>query len=129
DVMIGTHSQAVGVGVLAGIYALVVLIPGIAVSVRRLHDTDRSGWWLLIVFIPIIGPIVLIVFMCIDGTPGANRFGPSPKEAPVVAPAPGELRVAARATGRGTREAGSAGNCESTQRGRHELSKLRRPNG
>ena len=89
DVMIGTYSQAVGIGVLAGIYALAVLIPGIAVSVRRLHDTDRSGWWLLIVLIPIIGPIVLIVFMCIDGTPGTNRFGPSPKEAPVVAPAPG----------------------------------------
>ncbi len=89
DVMVGTYSQAIGIGLLACIYALAVLIPGIAVSVRRLHDTDRSGWWLLIVLIPIIGPIVLIVFMCIDGTPGTNRFGPSPKEATVAVPVPG----------------------------------------
>jgi uncharacterized membrane protein YhaH (DUF805 family) len=61
------------------IYALAVLIPGLAVAVRRLHDTDRTGWWILIGLIPIVGFIVLIVFLATDGTPGPNRYGPSPK--------------------------------------------------
>ena len=80
DFMLGTYNGRLGIGLLGGIYACAVVIPGIAVTVRRLHDTDRSGWWILIVLIPIIGPIVLLVFMLIDGTPGPNRFGPSPKE-------------------------------------------------
>ena len=58
---------------------MAILIPGIAVAVRRLHDTDKSGWWALLGLIPIIGAIVLIVMMCIDSTPGINRFGPNPK--------------------------------------------------
>ncbi|HDQ44610.1 MAG TPA: DUF805 domain-containing protein [bacterium] len=68
-----------GVGVLGGLYALFILIPGIAVSVRRLHDTDRSGWWLLIAFIPVAGAIVLLVFMVLEGQKGNNRYGPNPK--------------------------------------------------
>ena len=79
DTMTGTMSEAYGIGLLGGIYSLLVLIPGIAVSVRRLHDTDRSGWWLLLAFIPLIGAIVLLVFMVLDSTPGDNRFGPNPK--------------------------------------------------
>ncbi|MFI7026726.1 DUF805 domain-containing protein [Micromonospora sp. NPDC049900] len=55
------------------------LLPSPAVSVRRLHDLGRSGWWLLIGLIPIVGWIVLIVFFVQDGQPGPNRFGPSPK--------------------------------------------------
>jgi uncharacterized membrane protein YhaH (DUF805 family) len=70
-----------GPDVLGSIYGLVVLIPGIAVSVRRLHDTDRSGWWLLIGLIPLIGTIVLLVFMAQDSQPGANQYGPNPKTA------------------------------------------------
>lgn len=81
DRMTGTYSADYGMGVLGGIYSLAVLLPGIGVSMRRLHDTDRSGWWLLLVFIPIIGGLVLLVFMILDGTPGTNRFGPNPKEA------------------------------------------------
>ena len=69
-----------GPSILSGIFYLAVLIPSLAVSVRRLHDSDRSGWWVLIGFIPLIGFIVLIVFMCTDSTPGPNRFGPNPKE-------------------------------------------------
>ena len=68
-------------GILSGLFALGHLVPNIAVTIRRLHDTDRSGWWLLIVLVPAIGFIVLLVFMCMDGTAGANRFGPNPKEA------------------------------------------------
>lgn len=56
-----------------------LLVPSIAVSVRRLHDTDKSGWFLLIGLIPLVG-IVLIVFMCMEGTRGPNRFGPDPKQ-------------------------------------------------
>ncbi len=70
---------------MSGIYSLAVLIPSIAVSVRRLHDIDRTGWWLLIALVPLVGAIVLIVFHVLDGTPGPNRYGPNPKTAPRVA--------------------------------------------
>ena len=58
---------------------LAVLIPIIAVQVRRFHDQDKSGWFVLLSFIPYVGGIIMLVFMCIDGTPGPNRFGPDPK--------------------------------------------------
>ncbi|CAN5140536.1 DUF805 domain-containing protein [soil metagenome] len=68
--------------VLAGLYVLfilAILVPSIAVGFRRLHDTNRSAWWLLIAFIPLIGGIVLLIFNILPGTVGANRFGPDPK--------------------------------------------------
>ena len=68
-------------GILGIIYSLAVFLPALGVSIRRLHDTDRSGWWVLIGLIPLIGFIVLLVFMVQEGQPGANRFGPSPKSA------------------------------------------------
>lgn len=70
-------------GIVLTIFWLGTLIPSIAVSVRRMHDTDHSGWW-------IICPIVPIVFALMDGTPGDNRFGPSPKgaAAPAAPPPP-----------------------------------------
>ena len=58
------------------IVGLGLLLPGLAVTVRRLHDIDRSGWWVLIVFIPVIGLLVLIYWMVQPGTEGENRFGP-----------------------------------------------------
>ncbi len=61
------------------VYFLAALIPFIAVAVRRLHDTGKSGWWMLL-YLTGIGIIVLIVFWCIDSTPGENQFGPNPKE-------------------------------------------------
>lgn len=70
-----------GPGVLAGIYGLAVLLPGIAVSIRRLHDTDRSGWWLLIGLVPLIGAIVLLVFFVQDSQAAENQYGPNPKAA------------------------------------------------
>jgi uncharacterized membrane protein YhaH (DUF805 family) len=79
-------------GMIGGIYGpvtclafLALLIPGIAVAARRLHDQDKSGWWLLIGFVPIIGGIVLLVFMFLEGTRGDNQYGPDPKAG--VAPA------------------------------------------
>ena len=68
-----------GVGLLSGILWLAFLIPWCAVIARRLHDIDKRGWWLFISLIPLIGAIVLVVFMCLDGTSGDNRFGPDPK--------------------------------------------------
>ncbi|WP_208347398.1 DUF805 domain-containing protein [Pseudaestuariivita rosea] len=68
-----------GIMILYPITALGLLLPSIAAGVRRLHDTDRSGWWYLIVLVPIVGPIVLLVFWVMDGTKGDNRFGPDPK--------------------------------------------------
>lgn len=67
-------------GPLLGLFWLVTLIPSLAVAVRRLHDTDRSGWWLLIGLIPLIGAIVLLVFMIQSGTRGSNSYGPDPLE-------------------------------------------------
>jgi uncharacterized membrane protein YhaH (DUF805 family) len=79
DGVTGSFSAEAGMGMLTGIYALAVLLPGVAVAVRRLHDTDRSGWWLLIALVPLIGGLVLLVFMVQDGKPGDNYYGPNPK--------------------------------------------------
>ena len=81
DILLGTYSMEYEAGLFSGLYSLLILIPSIAVVVRRLHDTDRSGWWILISLIPLIGVIVLFVFMCLDSQPGTNRFGANPKEA------------------------------------------------
>lgn len=68
----------IGRAVTVGLFAIVALLPTIAVQVRRLHDLDRSGWWILLHFIPLVGPIILLVWYCTPGTPGPNRFGPDP---------------------------------------------------
>ena len=68
-------------GFLSLILCLALLLPGLGVTVRRLHDTNRSGWWVLIAILPIVGAIVLLVFMCLDSTSGDNKFGPNPKAA------------------------------------------------
>lgn len=77
-------SKAGIVGVIFSIvsflFSLCILIPGIAVSVRRLHDTGRSGWWLLLCLIPLIGSIVLLVFMVTEGQKGENKWGDDPKK-------------------------------------------------
>ena len=65
-------------GVFSGLSSLALLLPNLAVTVRRLHDTDRSGWWMLILLLPFVGAVVLFVFMCLRGTAGLNRFGPEP---------------------------------------------------
>jgi uncharacterized membrane protein YhaH (DUF805 family) len=79
DIVIGSFNSEAGIGLLGGIYAFAVLTPYLAVSVRRLHDTDRSGWWLLIELIPIIGGLVLLIFMVLDSQPSDNQYGLNPK--------------------------------------------------
>ncbi|MDF7679218.1 DUF805 domain-containing protein [Enterobacteriaceae bacterium ESL0689] len=66
-------------GPLLSIYILLTFLPNLALSFRRLHDTDHSAWWLLISLVPLVGGIVLLVFYCLPGTQGDNRFGPDPK--------------------------------------------------
>ncbi|MEK3721443.1 DUF805 domain-containing protein [Paenibacillus sp. FSL H8-0034] len=65
--------------ILAGLYSLAILLPSLAVGCRRLHDTGRSGWWLLISLIPLIGSIILIVFLCQDSDEYDNKYGANPK--------------------------------------------------
>jgi uncharacterized membrane protein YhaH (DUF805 family) len=68
----------IGFPVTDPLFSLAILLPGLAVSVRRLHDRDKSGWFLLLGFIPLIGPIILLVWFCQPGSDGPNRFGPDP---------------------------------------------------
>jgi uncharacterized membrane protein YhaH (DUF805 family) len=69
-------SVILGASVLGSIWSLATLLPSLGVAVRRLHDLDKSGWWLLLGFIPLIGALVLLYWFCQPGTPGDNRFGP-----------------------------------------------------
>ncbi len=74
----GESGEAPVLSVLAAVVTVVLFLPGLAVLVRRLHDTGRSGWLALIVLIPLIGLIILIVFLVQEGTPESNEYGPSP---------------------------------------------------
>jgi uncharacterized membrane protein YhaH (DUF805 family) len=67
-----------GSDAIGAVLGLVLLVPGISMAVRRLHDTDHSGWWLLLLIVPVVGWIVLVVFYVSEGTQGDNRFGPDP---------------------------------------------------
>ena len=83
DRMLGTsfhmNGISLGYGYIYTLYGLVVLIPGLAVMVRRLHDIGKSGWFFLIVLIPLAGAIWLLVLLCTDSKPGTNKWGPNPK--------------------------------------------------
>ena len=84
DAVLGTEysvDETASIGLFSSVYAIAMIVPSFAVLARRLHDTDRSGWWILIGLIPIIGTIVLFVFAVLDSEEGENRFGPNPKEA------------------------------------------------
>ncbi|WP_112466707.1 DUF805 domain-containing protein [Streptomyces triticisoli] len=73
--------QAIDVEILSSLYSLAVLLPSLGVTIRRLHDTNRSGWWILIGLVPLAGFIVLLVFTVSDSQPGDNQYGPNPKAA------------------------------------------------
>ncbi len=79
DNLLGLAFEGIGYGPIYGLYLLATFIPGIAVSVRRLHDVDKSGWMILIGLIPLIGAIWLLVLFATEGTPGDNQYGPNPK--------------------------------------------------
>ncbi|MFC4452253.1 DUF805 domain-containing protein [Deinococcus sonorensis] len=84
----GSVSPIAWVGIaLMSVYTLGVLVPSLAVSVRRLHDTGRTGWLYLITLIPFVGSLILLVFLVQDSQPGDNKWGPNPKGAVAVTPA------------------------------------------
>jgi uncharacterized membrane protein YhaH (DUF805 family) len=89
DLLTGTFDMETQMGTLTGLYVLATVIPGTAVAVRRLHDTNRSGWWLVISLIPLLGAIVLLYFLIQEGDAGDNAFGADPKAAGGHAGAPG----------------------------------------
>ncbi|MCD6681498.1 MAG: DUF805 domain-containing protein [Burkholderiaceae bacterium] len=79
DVLLGTFSETGDFGLFSGLFMLAMLVPSLAVGVRRLHDIGRTGWWLLVAFVPIIGAIVLFVFAVMDSERDTNAYGPNPK--------------------------------------------------
>ena len=81
---LGMIDAFTGIGFLSALYSLAVIIPSIAVGIRRLHDTGRSGWWLLIILIPVVGAIILIYFFILDSEPHDNEYGPSPKRTQII---------------------------------------------
>jgi uncharacterized membrane protein YhaH (DUF805 family) len=81
DSLMGLDGTVGPYGIITLVFGLAMLLPSIAAGVRRLHDTDRSGWWMLIAFVPLVGVIVLLVVFVLEGTQGENRFGPDPKAA------------------------------------------------
>ncbi|HPD93973.1 MAG: DUF805 domain-containing protein [Rhodobacter sp.] len=76
SMLFGGHGN---IGVLGGLFSLATFVPSLAVSVRRLHDIGYSGWWLLLMLIPLLGFVVLLFFYIRDSEPGDNMFGPNPK--------------------------------------------------
>jgi uncharacterized membrane protein YhaH (DUF805 family) len=76
---IGLVQGLLGLGEIIGsLYGLAIFIPALAVTMRRLHDSGRSGWWVLLYLIPILGTLVLLLFMCFEGDHGSNDYGPDP---------------------------------------------------
>ncbi|ELP71252.1 DUF805 domain-containing protein [Streptomyces turgidiscabies] len=82
SIVLAIIDNAMGSQILGIVYTLAVFLPGLGVTVRRLHDTNRSGWWVLIALVPLVGAITLIVFTCLDGDQGENKYGPNPKFGP-----------------------------------------------
>lgn len=80
DILMGMAVPELGFGAIYILYALAVFIPGLAVTVRRLHDTGKSGWMYFISLIPIIGGIWLLVLLATEGDRGANQYGSDPVE-------------------------------------------------
>jgi uncharacterized membrane protein YhaH (DUF805 family) len=81
DMAAGGYDPELGVGLFSGIFVLLALVPAIMVYIKRFHDRDKSGWWVLIALIPLIGAIwILVELGFLAGTPGPNRFGPPPAD-------------------------------------------------
>jgi uncharacterized membrane protein YhaH (DUF805 family) len=78
DVVAIAIDAAIGMQIVGSLFGLAVLLPGLAVTVRRLHDLDRTGWWIFLGLIPLVGAIILIIWFCSKGTDGLNRFGADP---------------------------------------------------
>ena len=79
DGLTGTYDEEIGIGLLSTIFSLGLFIPSIAILARRLHDIGRTGWWILLLFIPLIGAIVILIFTLLDSESNENEYGESLK--------------------------------------------------
>ena len=94
SIFIGIIGAVAGIReILSGLYTLAVIIPGTAVAIRRLHDTGRSGWWQFLIFVPIIGWILLLIWLFKDSDEGDNKYGPNPKDIPALADTNTDINV------------------------------------
>lgn len=84
DNVLGWYSESEEIGVLSGIFSLLVILPSLSVTVRRLHDTGRSGWWVLLYLIPILGFLILLYFLVLDSNSFKNKYGNSPKTSEIA---------------------------------------------
>ena len=78
DVNLDLYNRDFGFGPISGIWFLLLFLPTTAVTIRRLHDSDRSGWLFLVSLVPIAGPLIMLGFMCTPGTVGENKYGEDP---------------------------------------------------
>jgi len=81
SVILGIIGGLIKFSLLGTIFMIAVLLPSIAIGIRRLHDVGKSGWWLLIAFVPVVGGLYLLYLAVLDSDPGDNEYGPNPKEA------------------------------------------------
>jgi uncharacterized membrane protein YhaH (DUF805 family) len=88
EIVTGTIDAVLDIRLVTSIFGLVTLLPSIAIAIRRLHDLDRTGWWILLGFIPLIGWIILLIWYVTKGTDGPNRFGPDPLATLAIPAAP-----------------------------------------
>ncbi|MCW8345096.1 MULTISPECIES: DUF805 domain-containing protein [Vibrio] len=79
DNALGWYSVSEEIGILSGIFTLFIILPSLSVTARRLHDTGRTGWWMLLYFIPIIGFFVMLYFLVLDSENAENVYGSNPK--------------------------------------------------
>ncbi|MDE6624105.1 MAG: DUF805 domain-containing protein [Alistipes sp.] len=79
SVVISLIGGGLGIKWLSGLYSLAVFVPSLALTARRLHDIGKSGWWMLIAFIPVVGAIWLLVLLCLDSQAETNKWGANPK--------------------------------------------------
>lgn len=85
SVILSIIDRIIGIQLLSSLYALAILLPSLAVAIRRLHDIGKSGWNLLFCLIPILGGFYVLYLLILDSQPGENQYGPNPKEGGVVA--------------------------------------------
>jgi uncharacterized membrane protein YhaH (DUF805 family) len=81
DTVTRTTGAKGGLGMLSGFFMLATFLPSLGMLIRRLHDTNRSGWWIFINLIPLVGPIIMLVFTFLDSQQSTNQYGPNPKAA------------------------------------------------
>lgn len=87
SIVLSIIDSIIGIQILSGIWGLALLCPGVAVGIRRLHDIGKSGWWMLVALVPLLGAIYLIYLLVQDSQPGDNQYGPNPKAGEAVPPA------------------------------------------